>query len=234
MPNEVVVDLADLAAALRSGILAQVQLDTETLRTTIATDIGHAIVARATVKTNKADAVHMGAFKLGWRVVQDPNGVDVVNDVPYAGVIELGRRPKRPGPPLEPIREWVERKLLGGASKALKGAKKAGGTKKTVTLTAQMQKAVRKAMRRLAKWWRGGPGNSRADVQRRLDQQVGTAGQDIDAIAEAIRWSIHIKGTKPRFILRDSLDIVPKATKAAVKRYLPTLTQSAPSSATGT
>ena len=207
MALEVAVPIEQLGAALRAAIIAQVQLDTETLRTTIATDIGHAIVARAIVKTNKADAVHMGAFKLGWRVVQDAAGVDVVNDVPYAGVIELGRRPKRPGPPLEPILEWVERKIVGGSSKTLKGAPRADF----------------------------GPGNRRGDVKRRFDAQKPKAGESALEIAEAIRWSIHIKGTKPRFILRDSLDIVPKATKAAVKRYLPTLLNaSAPKGATGT
>jgi len=207
MALEVAVPIEQLGAALRAAIIAQVQLDTETLRTTIATDIGHAIVARAIVKTNKADAVHMGAFKLGWRVVQDPDGVDVTNDVPYAGVIELGRRPRRPGPPLAPILEWVQRKVMGGSSKTLAGAPRQDF----------------------------GAGNRHGDVQRRFDAQGAKAGSSVEEIAEAIRWSIHIKGTKPRFILRDSLDIVPKATKAAVKRYLPTLLNaSAPKGATGT
>lgn len=35
------------------------------------------------------------------------------NDTPYAGVIEHGRRPNRPGPPLAPIVDWVRRKMLG-------------------------------------------------------------------------------------------------------------------------
>lgn len=30
---------------------------------------------------------------------------------PYAAVMELGRRPGKPGPPLAPIKEWVRRKL---------------------------------------------------------------------------------------------------------------------------
>ncbi len=40
-----------------------------------------------------------------------PKGAVIGNDAPFALVIEKGRRPNRPGPPLAPILEWVEGKL---------------------------------------------------------------------------------------------------------------------------
>jgi len=69
--------------------------------------------ARAAVrKTNDEGLVHMGLFKASWKADRRPDGAEIRNDAPYAGVIEHGRRPGRPGPPLAPILEWVQRKLV--------------------------------------------------------------------------------------------------------------------------
>jgi hypothetical protein len=66
----------------------------------------------AVAATDAEDLVHMGLYKWSWKHHRIPGGAELVNDAPYAGVIEYGRRPKRPGPPLAPILEWVERKLV--------------------------------------------------------------------------------------------------------------------------
>jgi hypothetical protein len=62
------------------------------------------------------DIVDQGLYKAGFRAAPVPNGAVLVNDAAHAQVIEIGRRPRRPGPPIGPIREWVRRKLgLTGA-----------------------------------------------------------------------------------------------------------------------
>jgi hypothetical protein len=68
--------------------------------------------ARAVALTDEKNAVVDGHFKNSWKSAPLPNGAELRNDCPYAGIIEHGRRPGRPGPPLEPIREWVHKKLV--------------------------------------------------------------------------------------------------------------------------
>lgn len=69
----------------------------------------------ATRLTNDRHLIYLHHFKLAWTggSKREPFGASLRNNVPYAAVIEHGRRPKRPGPPLEPIREWVRVKLVG-------------------------------------------------------------------------------------------------------------------------
>jgi hypothetical protein len=99
-------------------------------------------VARAVQRTNELGLVDMGAYKSGWKA----EGATLRNDAPYAGVIEYGRRPGRPGPPLAPIREWVLRKLV---------------------------------------------------------PEGAVAPEDAEGAARAIRDAIHVRGTPPKYVLRD-------------------------------
>ncbi|MEY2668555.1 MAG: hypothetical protein RJA59_1193, partial [Pseudomonadota bacterium] len=55
--------------------------------------------------------VDLGGYKRGFRVAETRTGPELRNDTPYAAVLEHGRRPMRPGPPVAPIREWAARKL---------------------------------------------------------------------------------------------------------------------------
>lgn len=61
--------------------------------------------------TKDEDLVFMGDYSDGFNAVPTPDGATVYNDCPYAHVIEYGRRPGMPGPPLEPIAEWATLKL---------------------------------------------------------------------------------------------------------------------------
>ena len=175
------VPIGNVGEAIRRLVAEQLKLDAVTLRERVLPEVAHGVLAKAIMGTDKAKAVHLGAFKLGWAVKLTPEGADVVNDVLYAGVIELGRRPGRPGPPLAPILEWVRRKVLKSDPGML-----TRGRKSKRAMTPKQREAKLKS------------------------------------IAIAIRNSIHKKGTKPRFILRAALKVVPKATAAAVKRHLPT------------
>jgi len=106
--------------------------------------------AHAVRLTNERGLVDNGTpgFKGSWKTDPLHNGAELRNDIPYAGVIEHGRRPGRPGPPIEPIRQWVMRKLVANGE---------------------------------------------------------VEAKDAESVARAVRWSIHHKGTKPRFVLRDTV-----------------------------
>ncbi len=68
--------------------------------------------AEAVRLTAAAGLVDQGAYKLGWKHSKTSTGAELRNDAPHAATIEFGRRPGRPGPPLAPILEWVQRKLV--------------------------------------------------------------------------------------------------------------------------
>lgn len=85
--------------------------------------------AKATMRRVVRDSpVDLGAYKNGWEVRRltttskkghKRTSVQLVNDTPYAGVIELGARPFTP--PFQPIFEWAQRKAgdlaMGGKVK---------------------------------------------------------------------------------------------------------------------
>lgn len=50
------------------------------------------------------------------------DGAMVLNLTPYAAVIEFGRRPGAPGPPFQPIYEWVQGKLGLSGQNAISAA----------------------------------------------------------------------------------------------------------------
>lgn len=95
--------------------------DRELLRL-VALEVATRGEAEAVIRTNKAGLVDERTFKDGWSSRRTKDGAELGNEVPYASVIEYGRRPGRPGPPLEPIREWVVRKLVGNGNVKLEDA----------------------------------------------------------------------------------------------------------------
>lgn len=73
-------------------------------------------VPHVVARTDEFGLVDAGVFKNSWKAERNSDGAELRNDAPYAPVIEHGRRPGRPGPPYEPILEWVRTKLvLNGA-----------------------------------------------------------------------------------------------------------------------
>lgn len=102
----ITVDLRDWPATLAQRLRA----DTEIARRA-ALEAAQRTVADAVRLTNEAGAVDQGLYKLSWTAAAVPGGAEVGNSAPYAAVIEYGRRPGRPGPPLAPILGWVQRKL---------------------------------------------------------------------------------------------------------------------------
>lgn len=84
-----------------------------------ALEAAHRGVSLTVRRTNVEDLVDLGAYKNAWKArrLRGPEGgAEIRNDAPYAGVIEFGRRPGRPGPPLQPILDWVDSKLVRNGS----------------------------------------------------------------------------------------------------------------------
>lgn len=80
----------------------------------VTMEVCHRGQAHVVGLTNQKRLVDRGRYKAGFRVAPMPGNPitsQLRNDTPYANVIEWGRRPMRPGPPLEPILGWVRRKL---------------------------------------------------------------------------------------------------------------------------
>lgn len=66
--------------------------------------------------TKALDLIYLETYYESFYARPTTRGAVLGNDAPYALVIEKGRRPNRPGPPLLPIQLWVQKKLgLSGA-----------------------------------------------------------------------------------------------------------------------
>lgn len=112
----VAVNARNLPQVLRQHFVDRV----ESLRRA-SVEVAHRGQAEAVAIANREGLVHLGAYKRGFRVVPRPSGAELRNDAPHAMTIEWGRRPRRPGPPIEPIREWVRLKL-GKSGRELEAA----------------------------------------------------------------------------------------------------------------
>lgn len=185
-------DLICTADELGALLEEHLRADTATVRL-ITLEVATRGIGRAVRATNAAKAVDRGAFKAAWRSVQAPYGAELVNDTPYAGVIEFGRRPNRPGPPLQPIIEWVHRKLRGEIRGQYRVAK-------AIALGLAAGTAGSKSFKRLAV----------AHVRQQFGSQNSGVAAGVIARAIAIRDHIHYHGTRPRFVLRS---IVPALTR---------------------
>jgi hypothetical protein len=59
--------------------------------------------------------VDRGILRNAWRIVKMSDGVELINDQPYAGVMEAGARPFKIGRAgLDALKAWVYRKILNG------------------------------------------------------------------------------------------------------------------------
>lgn len=151
----------------------------------VALEMAQRSLADAVKETNAADAVDQGLYKLAWSARRVPKGAAVDNTAPYAAVLEYGRRPGRPGPPLQPIIAWVNRKMRGD----IKG-----------------QYRVAKAIAMGLATWQPGSKSFHRAAKNHVRETFGKQDSAVNAVvifrAMAIRDSIHYRGTKPRRILQ--------------------------------
>jgi hypothetical protein len=88
---------AALSAAHRS--VAYLQQRTRTAPSANPSGVGH------------GGAVNTGNYLRRWRTMRHADGASVYNPTPYAGVIDLGRRPGSRMPPIGIIARWIQRRL---------------------------------------------------------------------------------------------------------------------------
>lgn len=108
MPTEKHIKASELAEQI--GI--RIELDKASVRRA-ALEMATYGEAQAVRITDDEGKVNLGQYKDGWGSRSTPSGAEWGNDAPHAPTIEWGRRPLRPGPPFEPIYEWVVKKLVG-------------------------------------------------------------------------------------------------------------------------
>lgn len=65
-----------------------------------------------------AGAVNNRDYLRAWKAQRTMNGAVIFNDMPYAGIIELGRRPGARMPPSRLLVPWLKRKLHMSDSEA--------------------------------------------------------------------------------------------------------------------
>ncbi len=158
--------------------------------------------AQAVKQTNALDLVDLGAYKLGWAHRAIARGAELGNPVPYAPVIEYGRRPNRPGPPLQPIIEWVHRKLRGEIRGQYRASKAIA-----LGLAAAGAKSRREAAQR------------RRDVRSAFGAERNAMAASVIFVAMAIRDAIHARGSKPKRVLRGVyVAMKPRFAKVAIQR----------------
>lgn len=185
------------------GLLEEhLRWDTAELRL-VALEVAQRGISRAVRSTNAVGAVDRGAFKAAWRAVAGTEGAELVNDTPYAGVIEYGRRPNRPGPPLQPIIEWVHRKLRGEIRGQYRVAK-------AIALGLASGMEGSKSWKRAAK----------QHVRQAFGREGAAVGAAVISRAMAIRDHVHHHGTKPRFVLRRIVPEIEKDYSEAAMRRL--------------
>lgn len=105
--SSITIQPVGFSAAIRERI----RQDTQMLRR-VALDVALEGVNVASKLTRDKGVGDQGFYLASWGAQAIPEGAVLENTAPYAGIIEHGRRPNRPGPPLAPILGWVMRKLV--------------------------------------------------------------------------------------------------------------------------
>lgn len=173
------------AAQFPAAIRERLRQDTALVER-VALEVAQRSLASAVKETNEAKAVDQGFFKLSWSARPIPGGAMFENTAPYAAILEYGRRPGRPGPPLQPIIAWVNRKMRGD-------------------ITGQYRAA--KAIALGLATWQPGSRSFHAAAKRHVRDTFGKQESAVNAsvifVAMKIRDAIHHRGTKPRRILQN-------------------------------
>lgn len=100
-----------LAQQLAGQLTAYTKVAEKTIYTVTATRGIH-IAVSSIATAQPRPPVDRGGYRQSFRVDPIPGGAVLYNVQPYAGVLELGRRPNRKRPPIDVIARWVLRKGL--------------------------------------------------------------------------------------------------------------------------
>ena len=140
----------------------------------------------------RSSPVDQGLYKLGWEVVETLIGKEVQlrNDAPHAGIIELGARPF--WPPFAPLYEWAKRKA---------------GELHLAGLVSIGPQAFRKTK----------AGTLRYKGQAALNADDDKA---IQSFARGVQHAIAKRGLPPRYIMAKQLPFAAKALHRAIVEYV--------------
>lgn len=190
-------------------IMRDLHRDVKALKTDGMKEAAGAIADAAERSLKRVDRVFTGRLASAFGYVQQPDGADVVNVMPYADAVEYGRPP---GPvAFGPILEWTRVKLFGlprrvavgsipwGSAIPLTGLKLTAGT---------IRRAVRSRQERSAR-----AANRGADPAE-LEAEAAQAARNIHRKLET-------EGTEPTFFMRDSQAKGVQALNRWVRKYLP-------------
>ena len=93
--------------AVKKGVLSGALRSLEVVRS----NTEHAPPACSGSTASSAGAVDTRHYLRGWKAQRTITGAVIFNDSPYAGVVELGRRPGSRPPPSHLLIPWVRRKM---------------------------------------------------------------------------------------------------------------------------
>lgn len=166
----------------------------------------------------KESPVYRGILRNAWRVMKIRNGAQLVNDQPYAGVVERGSRPfKISKAGIEALVLWVKRKLLDGGMGFFTGSK--ASQRQAVQWAAKLQKAENKGRGRNKQF---GP---KRDVNfSRLKGQVRAKVAELEKQAQLIAYKIASKfkrvGMKGQRFVYKNLDKLSLLMEQEINRAL--------------
>jgi hypothetical protein len=153
--------------------------------------------------------VDRGRLKNGWVILSRLGIVDMVNNAPYAGVIERGARPFKISPEgLEALTGWVKRKLIGK------------GHRENAEWAARRSASFeRDQYGPVSPFKQYGPKQKRR--KSRVQQLVD---EGIDKEAKRIAWAIAKKferlGMRGKFFIRSNLPTLVRLASDEVERFL--------------
>lgn len=170
--------------------------------------------------------VDRGILRNAWRVLKFEKGAILVNDQPYAGVMERGARPFKISPEgREALVGWVKRKILDGGMGLLVGSKR--DRAQAISWAAKRQqmenRAANRALRR-GKYSRGRQGPLRDVSMRSLRASVLGSIAILDKEAEKIAWAIARKfarvGIQGRRFVWRNLEKLASLMQSEMTRFL--------------
>lgn len=118
-----VIPIGDLAEAIGHDLKNVLGRKDEILREarTYVKTRGVAMAVEEAQRARPRPPVDRGTYLRGFRADDVPDGVMLYNTSPYAGVIELGRRPGGKQPPIDALAAWVRRKGIARDPKDARG-----------------------------------------------------------------------------------------------------------------
>lgn len=138
----------------------------------------------------KDTGIYAGSWDIKWHSEGKARHLDLENDAPYAGVIELGTRPY--WPPLQPLIDWAERKAGDIAQSG------AFTLSKNVTYT------------------RGDGSTGYRGRASLTDDDRAT----VERFARGVQAKIARKGLMPRYVMRKRIPFLRMALKRSFEEFL--------------